>query len=338
MSEESQLEKFRRLTNQRLDPKGDITTFCKEFKNILTQFKKRLPKAIETKKELYEPFFNALGIGGDILRAKKYDISFLMEKCGDYMAKKDVREVKKDIQELKATTELTLEIQNRSNENNTISTVMYESSAPRLLTIVKVPANMFYSSVWKYDGSTYLFRRPSCLNCGFYLSTGTSNETNFQNVWFPFLRVQENEKGVDYATQERGWIHKATMIQNSGRFKDNFYKLFKQKYNIDIETEYKNTFMSFFEKFSNWWQVSISAALDTNADCMWNHDPFLLKIKILALEYDFDLNPRDDNTYFIRNNKKITRYQIVNPSSTYTRPEDINKWLSDNNALCLARD
>ena len=130
------------------------------------------------------------------------------------------------------------------------------------------------------------------------------------------------------------------MLSNSRRFQNAFYKLFKDKFGEDIETKYKNTFISFFEKFSHWWQVSISSAMDVGANSLWNHDPFLLKVKILALEYSFELSPRDDITYFkpLNEDEKITRYIIKEIEDEYISPRDVNQWLDRNDALILKRD
>jgi Asp-tRNA(Asn)/Glu-tRNA(Gln) amidotransferase C subunit len=331
MSEISQIEKFRDLASVELNPKNTVK-FCEEFNSILKRFSRNLPRTIKNRKELYSPFLLALGVNGADLRDENYDINFLVNKCIEFHAKKPEEELKDNIQQLKHIVETTIEMNSRNRQEDTVSTIRYVSEVDRVLTIVAIPKNAFAGDkTWIHHGSTYNIR-PKCTNCGFYLSSGTSNEINFPNVWFPFLRVKTSVKTYSYE-QERGWINKSQMLCLSKRFKTVFYNLFKQQYNEDIGTKYENTFISFFEKFSHWWQVCISAALITNADNIWNTDPFLLKVKILALKYDFDPN-RDT---FVENSEKITMYKIREISTIIVgeKPEEVNKWLSDNNALCL---
>jgi hypothetical protein len=340
MSEISQIEKFRVLASAELNPKNTVK-FCQEFNSIFSSFKKRLPRTTKNKKELYLVFLKALGLKEEELKDNYYDINFLIKKCTEFHREKSEKELKDDIQEIKQIAETAIEMNSRNKEQYTVSTITYNSEVNRILTIVEIPNNVFTGEekkTWIPHGSTYNIR-PQCTNCGFYLSSGTSNEINFPNVWFPFLRVKETEKTYS-SDQKRGWINKSTMLCNSIRFKTAFYRLFEERYNEDIGTKYENTFISFFEKFSHWWQVCISAALITDAHNIWNTDPFLLKVKILALKYDFNPNPNPNTYTFVENSKKITMYKIMKISTIIEgeKPEEVNNWLSKNGALCLIKD
>jgi hypothetical protein len=334
MSSES--DEFKTITKRlkEIKPEKDkdkIKDFCVLFTKLVVDYKNRLPRIARTKRELYGPLLQIL------LNREPTDEDFNIETILNYCRVNNQGKLQETLEEIKQVTETSVEIAQRTKEEITISTVNYIGTITRTLTIVEIPKRAFYGNVWLYDGSSHIFR-PSCKNCPFYLSTGTSNDINFPNVWFPFLRIKETEDKT-FVNQDRGWIYKASMLKNSRRFKDAFDKLFKNRNPEDNIVKYEKTFNSFFEKFSHWWQVSISAAMDVDASSVWNHDPFLLKVKILALEYNFKLNPRNDNYFTIKDeNEKITRYIINQVENEYIRPEDINIWLKKQNSLCLLRD
>jgi len=341
MSSKSNKEVFDEIAKRlkSFDPKRDkVEKFCNDFTIIANKiYKSNLPRVLRTKKELYGPFLQVL-VGDKELQDEDYNIDTILEYCNKNTEKK----LDDTIDEIKHIVETSIEIDRRTIQKTTISSIKYITNPTRILTIVKVPETTFNTSekpsTWSYDGSSDVFR-PTCKNCPFYLSSGTSNEVNFPNVWFPFLRIKET-KNRKYFNQPRGWIHKSTMLCNSRRFKNAFYQLFKDKFDEDIEPKSKNTFITFFEKFSHWWQVSISCVLDVDPSSLWNHDPFLLKVKLLAIEYSFELNPRDDITHFKPRNEdeKITRYIINDIEDEYNIPEDINEWLDRNDALILKID
>jgi len=340
MSGESDKELFEKISKplKNFDPKKDTTKdFCLKFTEIAKKYRRNLPKNPEKRKALFKPFLQVL-VGDKELQDEDYNIDTILYYCNKNTEKK----LDDTIDEIKQVVKTSIEIDRRTNQKTTISSIKYITNPIRTFTIVQVPESAFNRSVkpstWSYDGSSHIFR-PTSKNCPFYLSSGTSNEVNFPNVWFPFLRIKETEDRKFY-DQDRGWIHKSSMLTNSRVFKNAFYQLFKDKFGEDIETKYKNTFIAFFEKFSHWWQVSISSTMDVGANSLWNHDPFLLKVKILALEYSFELYPRDNITHFKPRNEdeKITRYIIKDIEAEYNLPEDVNGWLDRNDALILKRD
>ena len=82
----------------------------------------------------------------------------------------------------------------------------------RILTFVPVPKHEFSGRkggplMWSYQGCGNL-GYPTCKNCGFYLSTGKSNEgKQFPGMWFPFMSIQTRDKKSENDTG-RGWIFK----------------------------------------------------------------------------------------------------------------------------------
>lgn len=333
----SQIDKFKQLLGSEDSLNiNDISSFCRDFKYIseTSSIKKKLPRSKENREELYKPFLKSLGVKEDELKDKNYNIEYI---CGVIDKKQNM--AVNEIAEIKMVAN---EIAERKIENETKSTVYYHSGEhepTRLFTIIDVPRYAFYNNTWLYCGSPDQTRR-RCTRCAFYLSTGTSNDVNFPNIWFPFLRMKENENNM--SSMKRGWINKSQGLVNpyaetekpfTRQFSKKFRQFFKEKYNEDIN-QYINTFKYFFEKFSHWWQVSISAALDTNADSGWNNDPFLLKIKILVLQYDYLYFENE----FVPRNDIIKRYLVRNPRHELTTPEEVNNWLQTNDALCELRD
>lgn len=188
----------------------------------------------------------------------------------------------------------------------------------RIMTAIKVPKYALNKNgAWISNGISTFY--PSCTRCGFYLSTGVSNEANFPGVWFPFLRINTEEK--------RGWIQKAQTLQNSPSFK----KALAKK---GIEVKQNSFLYYFFEKFSHWWQVSISAALQTE-NTLWNVHPDLLAIKTLALTRVFDLV----DEVLKRDPSVVKCYKLKdNVVNIVNNPEDVNAWLDKSEALCKRND
>jgi hypothetical protein len=338
----SQIDKFRELLGgeNRLNI-NEPSSFCRDFEIILEtpSIKKKLPKSSENRKELYEPFLKALGVPKKELQDKNYNINYICSVIEKKDNKKKISESETVSERKTSIIETANEITERKIENETKSSVYYTTESKRLFTIVDVPAYAFYKNIWLTCGSPVLTPR-TCKRCSFYLSTGTSNDVNFPNIWFPFLRIQEQKSKLSKV--DRGWINKTTNLvipsqENekpfTRQFSRKFREFFKQQYNEDLD-QYINTFKYFFEKFSHWWQVSVSAALDTNADSGWNNDPFLLKIKLLALQYDYLYFENE----FVRRNDIVKRYLVKKPLRELSTPEEINEWLQSNDALCEKRD
>lgn len=186
----------------------------------------------------------------------------------------------------------------------------------RLLTIVTIPERYIYNGKWVNNGSPAINFYLSCRNCGFYNSSGASNDVNFKGIWFPFLGIDND-----------GWIRKSQFICDSKDFISSLENFF----NLSVK---KGDFLYYFlEKFSHWWQVSVSAAMPNIGDYyLWNIHPDLAKLKAIALNYDYDFIkssfiPRDDivKAYLLNINTDIEN--IIEPNI-------INSWLSENNALC----
>jgi hypothetical protein len=88
------------------------------------------------------------------------------------------------------------------------------------------------------------------------------------------------------------------------------------------------------EKFSHWWQVSISAALPSAPDALWNTHPELIALKPIALSYDYYWSPDKGYDYFTENSKIVKIYGVPECSRQLSEPEQVNAWLRELNALC----
>jgi hypothetical protein len=194
------------------------------------------------------------------------------------------------------------------------------SSLNRFICIIPIPienlaqnTNGYFS--WKSHGSpqpSVLYN--TCTNCAFFNSTGTSNEINFPGVWFPVLRITQD-----------GWIAKAQFLCKSKIFMKNL-----EKFGINVS---ENSFINIFlEKFSHWWQVSISSALpSTTQTCLWSTHPDLIKLKAIALNYVY--NP--DESIFYHSDAIIKKYNINTDNCPKISNKDVvNDWFYSKNALC----
>lgn len=190
----------------------------------------------------------------------------------------------------------------------------------RHLTIIRVPKQYFNNKgQWLPEGRYMKWN--TCKSCAFYISTGTSNEgKNFPGMWFPFMRAKETTKGE----MMRGWLEKAYGLEGS-----EVLRSLNKQFGIKI-TEF---LMVFFEKFSYWWQVSMSAALPSHPDSLWNTHPELRDIKIIALENTYASFDRK----FIKS-QNVQVYHVPECVVKATTPEDINRWLGSYNSLCYAED
>ena len=184
----SQIDKFKELLeDENALNINDISSFCRDFKYILetSSIKRKLPRSKENREELYKPFLKSLGVKDSELKDKNYNIEYI---CGVIDKKQNIT-----VNEIAERKMVANEIAERKIENETISSVYYHSAKPepkRLFTVIDVPRYAFYNDTWLYCGSPDLTQR-SCTRCAFYLSSGTSNDVNFPNIWFPFLRMKE---------------------------------------------------------------------------------------------------------------------------------------------------
>jgi hypothetical protein len=200
----------------------------------------------------------------------------------------------------------------------------------RFLTIVPIPKVAFNDAKqWRPSGGVspgFL----SCTNCGFYRSSGTSNEgKNFFGTWFPFLRVKETEK-MYASDQGKGWIHKAYNLSTAQDFK----KRLAQKFNI-LLTPFLDIF---FEKFSHWWQIQISAALPSEPESHWENYKELMMLKPIVLSYDYVHFPDKGKEHFVENPNIIKNYRLADCGEKVTTPQEVNAWLAKNSALCIGKD
>ena len=202
----------------------------------------------------------------------------------------------------------------------TISTIIYN----RKLTIVPVPENCLFKNregqtVWKISSNG---KRYSCMNCPFYFSTGTSNPgKNYADTWFPFGRVKESEPDGPYNKQVRGWLSKVVGLHNN--------KLLLNALKIK-GVEIDEMLICFLEKFDNWWQVSVSAALPSGPNSVWVIHPEFVLLKHLALTNTYEWFSDTD----LKNDRNIiTQYVVADATATYETPEQVNGWLNINDAL-----
>jgi hypothetical protein len=195
----------------------------------------------------------------------------------------------------------------------------------RKIMIIDIPNKyLFNNNKWLTMSSNVGY--PDCGKCAFYYSTGTSNtgKANFPDVWFPFLRIKEDKKKErTKSSKERGWIRKACGLHDVIKIKEIL---------ITGKIKYDNFMILFLTKFSHWWQLQISAAM--SSDSMWNTHTELIKLKALVLNNDYflgkDLLSCNNNISNI-----IVSNEILIDSDV---PENINKWLLDNGALCEEND
>lgn len=211
-------------------------------------------------------------------------------------------------------------------KKNTGPCMMYKGNYTRYLTIIPVPnkeLNMNKKGQWLPEGR--YMRWNICKNVAYYLSTGTSNAgKNFPGIWFPFMRVQERSGGK----MPRGWLDKSYGLEGTTSKYGCLNKLSTQ-----LGVKITPFLLVFFEKFSYWWQVSISAALPTAPEALWNTHPELIALKPLALSYIYD---KYDG---FRKGKVVDTYYVPKPCfNEGITPEDINRWLLNNNALCYDQD
>jgi hypothetical protein len=128
-------------------------------------------------------------------------------------------------------------------------------------------------------------------NQGMFYSTGSSNASmNFADVWFPTQGVQL-EKTYDASP---GWVIKFySNVFNDVFFgwRKGFCAIVDGKKSKDICTKYDTTiknccdlYKNFLDKFSFWYQVTISARL---GGAFWDRDDMEI-LKEYALSYDWD--------------------------------------------------
>ena len=189
----------------------------------------------------------------------------------------------------------------------------------RHLTTIPIPAIYFnQKKQWLPEGRYMKWH--TCKACAFYLSTGTSNEgANFPGMWFPFMRMQEQAG----KTMPRGWLSKAYGLEGSSL----------QEKLAQIGIEQTPFLFTFFEKFSYWWQISMSAALPSRPDSLWNVHPELRKVRDAALMYVYD---RWDG--FARSDQMVQEYLVPECEERAESPEAINAWLGRHNSLCAPED
>lgn len=179
----------------------------------------------------------------------------------------------------------------------------------RYLAVVKIPDYVFAMS------AKPLYRSTGCKNIGFYLSSGTSNETNFPGMWFPFTCVEpvgwiRKEKGLDLFFR-RYWLEN----------KDIFGVKIVQK---------------FLEKFAHFWQVRISAGMPSDPDSLWNKIPAMIKLKEFALTHVYNERTRTIEktdippVYYILPDCAQKRFETTEQGYI-----QVNDFLAENNALCV---
>ena len=219
-------------------------------------------------------------------------------------------------------------IKKNIKEEQTTGCLVYKDDFKNIrhLTVVSIPKDNFNKKNQWLPSGRYM-NWNTCQKCAFYLSTGTSNEgKNFPGMWFPFMRVQERSGG----TMPRGWLDKSYGLEGTSiNNPSDVLKMLNKKFDVKI-TDF---LMVFFEKFSHWWQVSISASLPSAPDSMWNTHAELRFIRDIALAYVFD-----NFSGFVKSEKIIQKYIVPECVTKADSPEEINSWLLKNNALCYDKD
>jgi hypothetical protein len=211
-------------------------------------------------------------------------------------------------------------IEEKVNQYPVESCIVYTG---RHLITIPVPEKYFNSKgQWAPMGAYQKYN--TCKSCGFYLSTGTSNEgKNFPGMWFPFMRIREIGK-TEYIDMDRGWITKAFGLKS-------YTPALKDLEKLGVPTT--PFLLVFLEKFSYWWQVQISASLPSSPDSLWSVHPELIKLKSILMEYDYT-----NYDGLIRNPDIIKEYTVGRCERRYTEPEEVNTWLREHNALCENND
>jgi len=231
--------------------------------------------------------------------------------------------------EKREATIVAASIKKNVNKVSLIETIVYKLNGDRVMTVVPVPKNAFNDQGrWLPSGGVtpgYLL----CKNCGFYLSTGTSNAgQNFPGMWFPFVRVQTKAKEYSYE-KEKGWIYKAYNLSTA--------KLYLERLKARFGIQITDFLLAFMEKFSHHWQIQISAALPSDPESLWNTHRELMTLKPIVLAFDY-FNFPERGEPFVANAKIATEYEVPRVSATITRPEEVNTWLEKNGALCVEKD
>lgn len=198
----------------------------------------------------------------------------------------------------------------------------------RDLVVVSIPKYALNNQGgWNNNGAS-IGTAYVCKNCPFYLSSGTSNTNNFPGIWFPFVRIQEKKK--EFSTDmHRGWISKVFGLHREGgtyggkEFWPGLEKMGVKRSQFLEEV--------FFEKFSHWWQVQISAALPLTQKSLWNSHKELIVLKQVALTMNYEsfegwLKPKKPI---------VTRWAVGKCEKNLHTPEEVNSWLAKHNALCV---
>lgn len=227
--------------------------------------------------------------------------------------------------------------------------ITYKSSGglKRYFCIVPVPRtrdpkrkkdNTYYlddkTNTWYVgDGYFYTPYHPSLQfpkgaeNCGFYYSTGTSNElgANFPGMWFPFYGIKTRK--YDDSKTPIGWIHKA-----SGLRVDLVMRYLESKGLKITEEADKKTLNFFLEKFNFWWQIQISATLPQGAESLFNTNQLMMQLKGILLSNIMDYNGLIKDV----DNQIVTYYDLDTKICQKIEESDdksVNSWLIQNNAL-----
>lgn len=195
-------------------------------------------------------------------------------------------------------------------EEVTDSCVVY---LDRHLTTVTIPKYAFNNK------GTWIPVATNCKVLGFYLSTGTSNEgKNFPGIWFPFLRIKTGVKKYSY-DMDRGWIWKANGLQRNRTFLELLEKIMP----------ISDFLLVFFEKFSHFWQVQMSAALPSAPRSKWNTHRELIELRAFCLTHRY--LPFEG---FIEDDSIVTEYEVKRCERVLREPEQVNNWLISRRALC----
>lgn len=234
-------------------------------------------------------------------------------------------------QEEKETAIVRKSVQQNVSAEKTVSCAQYGNPV-RDFVLVPVPKFAFNNQGgWNNNGAG-LGTIHKCKNCPFYLSSGTSNMgKNFPGMWFPFVRIQEKKKILS-SDQNRGWIWKVYGLQREGGTyggKDFWAGL--EKMGIK-RTQFLEEV--FFEKFSHWWQVQISAALPLTQKSLWNSHRELIALKEVALTMNYE----SFEGWYKPKKPIVTRWAVGKCDSVLSSPEQANAWLKKHNALCQETD
>lgn len=197
-------------------------------------------------------------------------------------------------------------------EEKIIACAKYEE---RYIVIVPIPE--LYKKLKPYLTSY-------CSNIAFYLSTGTSNSSNFPGIWLPFVNVASN-----------GWIRK-----EMGGF-DSYVENFIQYSNPEIFEQIKSKFvLAFISRFSEWFLLQISAGLPSDPDSLWNKDPKFAFLKGYLLSKHYNKRERK----FLPNDS-VNEYPIVGRyilpdtcDNLLNSPEEVNKFLLEYDAYCYPKN